>query len=95
MTNKTNSDLLKSLIRTVVPVVVGLIVSGFAQLGIEVPTAALSGLIDAVFVGAYYALIRVLETKSPSIGWFLGLPAAPEYKVWTAQGGPLGDDKEE
>ena len=98
MNNKepeTINDMLKSIIRTFVPVVVGLIISWFAQLGIEVPTAALAGVIDAIFVGGYYAIIRVLESKSPQFGWLLGLPSPPSYTVWTSQGGLVDADSEE
>lgn len=85
---KTVNDMLKSIIRTFVPVVVGLILSALAQIGIEIEAAALAGLVDALFVGGYYAIVRFLESKSANLGWLLGLPSPPHYEVWTSQSGP-------
>jgi hypothetical protein len=77
------SDQLKSIVRTFVPVVVGLILSGLATIGVEVPEGALTTVVDALFVGGYYALVRVLEEKNPSFGWLLGLPTPPNYERTT------------
>lgn len=76
-------DLLKSVVRTFVPVVVGLILSALATAGIEVDEAALAQVIDAVFVGGYYAIVRALETKYEAFGWLLGLPSQPHYEKET------------
>lgn len=94
---KTMNDMLKSIIRTFVPVVVGLILSGLAQLGIEIEAAALAGIVDAIFIGGYYAIVRFLESKSANLGWLLGLPSPPNYEVWTAQGhdASAGDSDED
>jgi hypothetical protein len=75
----TMGDLLRSIVRTFVPVVVGLILSALAQAGIDVDEGALTTVIDSVFIGGYYALVRVLESQSEAFGWFLGLPSAPSY----------------
>ena len=73
-------DLLKSVVRTLVPVVVGLVISGLATAGIELDEALLYPVIDTIFVGGYYTVIRFLETKEEKFGWFLGLPSPPQYK---------------
>ena len=75
----TNTNYIKSVVRTFVPVVVGLILSGLTQLGIDIDEGALTTVVDALFVGGYYALVRVVEVKVPALGWFLGLPSAPDY----------------
>jgi hypothetical protein len=72
-------DLLRSIVRTLVPVVVGLIISTLAQAGIDVDEGALTTFIDSVFVGGYYAIVRLLETQSEAFGWLLGLPSPPSY----------------
>lgn len=74
-----NQNYLKSVVRTLVPVVVGVILSGLAQIGIEVDQVALSQVIDGVFVGGYYTLVRYAESRVPALGWLLGLPSPPEY----------------
>lgn len=88
----TMSDTLKSVIRTFVPAVVGLILSGFTMAGVEIDPeleAQVTVLVDGLFIGAYYSLIRWLENKAPSFGWFLGLPSKPSYenKIFTSSEG--------
>ena len=74
-----------SIIRTITPSIVGLFISWLAVVGIIDTTgeisAALLRALDLVCIGAYYALVRLLETKySSKFGWLLGSPKAPEYK---------------
>lgn len=65
-----------SLVRTLVPIIIGPVV---ARLGInpEDPTVLLlaSGTISYL----YYVLVRVLETKAPQLGYFLGVAKSPVY----------------
>lgn len=72
-------DTLKSVVRTLVPVVVGLIISGLATAGIELDEASLYPVIDTIFVGGYYTVVRLLESKDTRFGWLLGLPVPPHY----------------
>lgn len=71
------SDFVTSLVRTWVPVVIGYLVA----LGVlptdlsDEATAAFT----AIIIGAYYLLIRALETRFPWIGWLLGAPKTPTY----------------
>lgn len=73
-------DLFRSVVRTFVPVVVGLIMAGLAKAGIEMDSTALTTVIDALFVGGYYVVIRLLERRFPAVGWLLGLPVTPTYE---------------
>ena len=73
---------LDSLIRTFVPIIIGpVLLWASTKLGTDLShleaeaVVAISGLVTA----AYYALIRALERKYPSIGWLLGKPGAPTY----------------
>lgn len=75
-----------SLIRTYVPLGVGVLVSWLASIGISVDstaTAALVAGLGAVAAGAWYALARLLERRWPKLGVLLGVPAAPAYRLLT------------
>lgn len=75
----TIRDLLASLVRTLVPTVVGLILSLLAKAELEVDSGLLSGVLDALFVGGYYALVRVLESRWSVAGVLLGWKVQPTY----------------
>jgi hypothetical protein len=75
----TVRDLFVSLVRTIVPTVVGLILAALAKGGIEVDPTVLTLTIDALFVGGYYALVRLLESKWSWLGLLLGWKATPTY----------------
>lgn len=68
-----------SLIRTVVPVIVGIIITTVAKLNVEIDSGAVTDLVTAVVTGAYYAAVRWAESRWPQAGWLLGSPHAPEY----------------
>lgn len=73
-----SSDLLASLKRTLIPIVVGAVAASFLA-GYVDPVAlerVLSGIISAV----YYIVVRFLETKYPSVGVLLGEKAQPTYE---------------
>lgn len=80
--NSATFVLVMSLVRTLVPVVVGSVLAWFAAKGIPVDpslettmTVALTG--AATFV--YYAVVRFLEMKvSPKFGWLLGNNSSPD-----------------
>src|SRR5699024_7764265 len=68
-----------SIVRTVVPVIVGAIASYFVTLGVtlqEDVMAALSVIITAAATAIYYIVVRWLEQKFPKLG-ILGYAAVP------------------
>ena len=70
-----------SIVRTIVPVIVGAIASYLITLGVtlqEDVMAALSVIITAAATAIYYIAIRWLEQKFPKIGILLGYAAVPE-----------------
>lgn len=73
------SDLIVSIIRTVVPALVGLIIATLANVGIDVDSDSLVVVLNGLFIGAYYALARLLESRFPAAGWLLGQPKPPTY----------------
>ena len=75
--------LFDSLVRTVVPIVVGSVLSWFTMAGIEVDAELKANLTVALTVGftsVYYIGVRLLETYvAPKFGWLLGLAKSPVY----------------
>lgn len=70
-------DILLSWVRTIVPLVVGFLVSK-GLLDENSSTEALAaGYV--IVTSAYYVAVRVLETKFSWVGWLLGAPKAPSY----------------
>ena len=87
------TDLLRSIIRTAVPALVGAVVAWLAQRGLNVDdtTAQLAtGWLSGV---AYYAVARYVEqaAKNPAWGWLLGVPGAPTYTGAAISYGDAGD----
>lgn len=71
-----------SLVRTVVPLVVGAVVAGLAKVKLNIDQAALEQLVGAAVAAVYYGVVRVAEERvSPAIGWFLGWAKAPKYSA--------------
>jgi len=74
--------MLTSIIRTVVPYLVGWIVTLLATAGVEVSAEFRSDLVTflSFLIGTlYYVVARFLEKKWPKLGFLLGVPTAPVY----------------
>lgn len=71
----------ESVVRTVVPIAVGAVVSWFVTAGIELDPqfeGSLTILITAALTGVYYIAVRLFERYvSPKFGWLLGLAKQP------------------
>lgn len=76
----TIRDYLASLIRTVVPVWIGVLVTWLNE---TVGPIDVDGTLAIALAGAvasvYYAVVRKLEAKYPKLGWLLGLKGQPAY----------------
>lgn len=74
-------DLGPSIIRTVTPWVVGAVVTLLARWGVDwTPTPEALVVATGLVSAAYYALVRILETRGRQAwGWLLGVPKAPVY----------------
>ncbi len=81
MKNAT-ATLWASIVRTVVPLIVGAVVSLFVGWGIELDAdveANLTAVLTLAFSGFYYIVVRLFETYvSPRFGWLLGLAQTPD-----------------
>ena len=72
--------ILASVIRTVVPVIVGVLVAAFAKFGFHLTEDTFTGVITTGVTAGYYAGLRWLEVNgSPKWGWLLGKAGAPRY----------------
>jgi hypothetical protein len=86
--SNTASALWASIVRTIVPIVVGSVIAWLVRLGITLDkefetllTALLTGGLTAI----YYVAVRLLETYvTPKFGWLLGFAKAPA--VYSSEG---------
>lgn len=72
-----------SVVRTIVPLIVGYVLSLWASAGVEPDpefATALTGALTVAFGALYHIGVRLLETYvTPKLGWLLGLAKQPEY----------------
>ncbi len=80
------SDHIISIIRTVVPALIGLlwaqltpILEWASNVGINVDRAAVEALILSAVIGAWYTLARWLENRFPWFKWINGVAKQPTY----------------
>lgn len=74
------SDYLVSLIRTWVPVAVGVAITWLgAQLGVDIDSTEAAAAVTGVVVAVYYAVARILEDRWPQLGLLLGRASVPAY----------------
>lgn len=73
-------DLWYSIRRTLVPLVVGWLLAQAARYGFAIPEDALTGVLEPIFAGAYYVVVRWLEMKFPQLGVLLGALKQPYYE---------------
>lgn len=74
------SNLGSSIVRTIVPILVGYLIALGLKVGIALPEGALTELLGVVVIAVYYAVVRFLEEKvSPQFGRLLGLRAKVSY----------------
>lgn len=78
-------DILKSSVRTVVPIVVGLVISWLSGIGIDADPTAVENGVTVLIMGGYHTLIRLLESKWPWFGTLLGWAVPPSYDVFIGQ----------
>jgi hypothetical protein len=92
------SSLFPSFMRTVVPLVAGLLLTWLARAGLNVfGSAQVTMWVTAGLAAAYYAVFRLLEAWSARIGWMwlrrvagflLGWARPPEYPAVPSPHGP-------
>jgi hypothetical protein len=89
MATPTVRDLGASYVRTGVTIAVGTGLAWLARRAHIVVDPATSDGVTAAFtastIGAYYLVVRALETKVPAFGWLLGLAKLPTYPAPTGE----------
>jgi hypothetical protein len=86
--NGSVSNLVVSLIRTGVAVVIGAFVTWAIRQGWLADSSVTAPLTEALVVvvtGAYYLIVRLLESKWAGFGWLLGIAKAPAYSPPAAE----------
>lgn len=73
----SHSDLLISIRRTAVPVIVGFVTGSI--LGPYVDPDALEKVVTAAITIVYYTVVRIAESHLPSFGVLLGAKKQPTY----------------
>lgn len=63
--------MLASILRTVVPVIVGVLLGWAAKVGLDLSGGAVTEIVTVVLTAAYYALARWIEQTWPNLGQFL------------------------
>ena len=78
--NRLTAGIGTSIVRTIVPVVVGIIITALANAGLDLSEGLVTEVVATVVITAYYAIVRLLETRvAPAWGWLLGVAKVPEY----------------
>lgn len=72
-----SSDVLVSLRRTLVPIIVGSLTGSF--LAPYVDPEALTTVVSGVISAVYYAVLRLVEGRVPAVGVLLGARKQPVY----------------
>lgn len=73
----SKDDLLVSIRRTIVPIIVGVLAATFV--GPHVDLGALEHVVSGVVSAVYYVVIRLVEGRNPAFGVLLGATKQPTY----------------
>ncbi|MEM8905599.1 MAG: hypothetical protein AAGA17_02300 [Actinomycetota bacterium] len=69
----------QSIVRTIVPMIVGFVLSLPIVSSLDIDQAALETVVSGVVVSVYYVVVRFLEERHAVFGWLLGLARTPTY----------------
>lgn len=69
-----------SIIRTLVPLVAGWIITWLVAKGFSIDQGALENVLYGLFSGLYYIVVRFVELKWPAFGVLLGVAQQPSYE---------------
>jgi hypothetical protein len=78
--DRVKTSLGASIVRTVVPIVVGAVTAALAKINLGLDAEAATAVVTVVLSTAYYTGIRLLEElASPAWGRLLGIARVPQY----------------
>ncbi|WP_051742359.1 hypothetical protein [Streptomyces xylophagus] len=92
-------NLFVSFMRTVVPIVAGLLLTLLIHIGVTFDSASVASVVTTVLTGAYYTVFRLLETLAAKIhnrplatvaGILLGWATPPDYPATAGAVVPSG-----
>jgi hypothetical protein len=86
-TQAGSGDILPSLLRTFVPVLVGLILGVAGANFVGVTEESLTAAVSTAITLVYYLVLRLVEQKWPKFGILLGSMRQPTYNGNTQKGG--------
>lgn len=89
--NGTGAGLGTSLVRTLVPIIVGPLVARFLP-GFDPSDPNVLLVVSAVASYLYYVVVRVLELKAPQLGYLLGIAKPPVYSAAASPSPAQGED---
>ena len=79
-TNPVVTGVGTSIVRTVVPLVIALLVRAGAKAGLNLDPGLFLESVTVIVTTLYYAVVRTLETRvAPAWGWLLGVAKVPAY----------------
>jgi hypothetical protein len=75
------NDVLLSIRRTLVPVLVGVLLTQAARWQFDIDPDQLTGLLEALITGIYYSVVRLAEARWPdrNVGVLIGASTPPTY----------------
>lgn len=80
--NQFKDKIIVSVVRTIVPVIVGFAATYALKAGLHLNTIWLTDEVSLLLTTVFYALVRYLEVHvSPKFGWLLGIAIQPKYPV--------------
>lgn len=77
------SNLFTSMIRTIVPTIIGAVCAWAVKRGVNIDEAEVSAWLVPLCISVYYTVARYVEIKVPQAGWLLGMPKQPGYAPGT------------
>jgi hypothetical protein len=82
--------MLDSILRTTVPIIVGVLLGWAAKVGLNLPGGAVFEIVTVVLTAAYYALARWIEQTWPGLGRvLLSFGLTSRQPVYAAPGAKL------
>jgi hypothetical protein len=76
----SSAPLLNSMVRTGVPLIVGVVGTFLARIHLDLDSESLTIYVTAAITFLYYVGVRIFEEYvAPKYGWLLGLAKAPRY----------------
>ena len=74
----------RNVIRTLVPLAVGVVIALLAKAGFHIASTTVTAILAPVITAVYYVVVRKIEEYVPRAGWLLGVPLATATSISAA-----------